>query len=156
MPPVPAPSHSNRPPGSPVRLLRPNERNERLIDSHQEMAGKHGVALHRRLTERLVPGDPLLLERLLANLVGNAIRYNQPGGWVEVEVTSQPRAALTVSNTGQCVPAQEVSALFEPFRPLTADRTDHGGGAGLGLSIVRSITVAHGGTVRARPRPGAA
>jgi signal transduction histidine kinase len=166
-----------------AHLLRANERNERLIegllvlaeadrglpgtvpvrldelagsvlDSHQEMAGKHGVALRRRLTQRLVPGDPLLLERLLANLIGNAITYNQPGGWVEVEVTSHPTAVLTVSNTGQRVPAEEVSALFEPFRRLTADRTDHGGGAGLGLSIVRSITAAHGGTVRARPRPG--
>jgi signal transduction histidine kinase len=47
-----------------------------------------------------------------------------------------------------------VPALFEPFRRLSADRTDHGGGAGLGLSIVGSIAAAHGGTVRARPRPG--
>jgi signal transduction histidine kinase len=164
-----------------AHLLRANERNERLIegllvlaeadrglpgtvpvrldelagsvvDSHQELAGKHGVVLHRRLTAQLVPGDPVLLERMLANLVGNAIRYNQPGGWVHVEVTSRPGAALTVSNTGQYVPAEEVSALFEPFRRLSADRTDHGGGAGLGLSIVRSITTAHRGTVRARPR----
>jgi signal transduction histidine kinase len=166
-----------------THLLRANERNEKLIegllvlaeadrglpgpvplrldelagsvlDAHQDVAAKYGVALHRKLTERLVPGDPLLLERLLANLVGNAITYNQPGGWVEVEVTGQPGAALTVSNTGQCVPAEQVPALFEPFRRLGADRTGHGGGAGLGLSIVRSVTAAHGGTVRARPRPG--
>jgi signal transduction histidine kinase len=165
-----------------AHLLRTNERNEKLIegllvlaeadrglpgtvpvrldqlagsvtDSHQDMAARHGVVLHRSLAERLVGGDPLLLERLLANLVGNAIRYNQPGGWVEVEVTAQPTATLTVTNTGQCVPAEQVPALFEPFRRLTADRTDHGEGAGLGLSIVRSITAAHGGTVRARPRP---
>jgi signal transduction histidine kinase len=164
-----------------AHLLRANERNEQLIegllvlaeadrglpgtvpvrldqlagsviDSHQDMAAKHGVALHAKLTERLVPGDPLLLERLLANLIGNAIKYNQADGWVEVEVTGQPAAALTVSNTGQCVPAEQVPALFEPFRRLTTDRTDHGGGAGLGLSIVRSITAAHGGTVQARPR----
>jgi signal transduction histidine kinase len=69
-------------------------------------------------------------------------------------VTAQPAAALTVSNTGQYVPAEQVPALFEPFRRLTADRTGHGGGAGLGLSIVGSITAAHGGTVQARPRPG--
>jgi signal transduction histidine kinase len=92
-----------------------------------------------------------LLERLLANLVGNAISYNEPGGWAEIEVTSQPAAVLTVSNTGQCVPAEQVPALSEPFRRLS---TDHGGGVGLGLSIVRSITAAHSGTVRARPRPG--
>jgi signal transduction histidine kinase len=166
-----------------AQLLRANQRNEQLIEgllvlaeadrgllgtvpvrldqlagsvteSHQDMAAMHGVALHARLTQRLVGGDPLLLERLLANLIGNAIAYNQPGGWVEVEVTSQPAAALTVSNTGQRVPAEQVPALFEPFRRLTAGRTDHSGGAGLGLSIVRSITTAHRGTVSARPRPG--
>jgi signal transduction histidine kinase len=166
-----------------AHLLRANERNERLvegllvlaeadrglpgtvpvkldelagsvIDSHQDMAARHGVSLRRKLTERLVPGDPLLLERLLTNLVENAITYNQPGGWAEVDMTSQPVAVLTVTNTGQCVPAEQVPALFEPFRRLTADRTGHGGGAGLGLSIVRSITAAHSGTIRARPRPG--
>ena len=72
-----------------------------------------------------------------------------------VEVTSQPRTALTVSNTGPGFPTEQVSTLFEPFRRLTADRTDHGGNAGLGLSTVRSITSAHRGTVRARPGPGA-
>jgi signal transduction histidine kinase len=61
---------------------------------------------------------------------------------------------LTVTNTGQHVPAEQLPALFEPFRRLTADRTDHGGGAGPGLSIVRSITAAHNGTVGACPRPG--
>jgi signal transduction histidine kinase len=166
-----------------AHLLRANQRNERLIegllvlaeadrglpgpvpvrldelagsviDAHQDMAARRGVALHRTLTWRLVPGDPLLLERLLTNLIGNAITYNQPGGWVEVEVTSRSKAALIVSNTGPCIPAEQVPALFEPFRRLAADRTDHGGGAGLGLSIVRSITTAHSGTVRARPRAG--
>jgi signal transduction histidine kinase len=69
-------------------------------------------------------------------------------------VASEPGPALTVRNTGQLVPAEAVPGLFEPFRRLTADRTSHGGGAGLGLSIVRSITAAHGGTLQARPRPG--
>jgi signal transduction histidine kinase len=162
-----------------MQLLRTNERNERLIegllvlaesdrglpgkvpvrldelaesvlDAHLEMAGRHGVSLRRILAERLVPGDPLLLERLVGNLVTNAISYNEPGGWVEVEVASEP--ALTVRNSGQSVAAEAVSSLFEPFRRLGADRTSHSGGAGLGLSIVRSITTAHGGTIRARPR----
>jgi signal transduction histidine kinase len=166
-----------------AQLIRVNERNERLIegllvlaesdrglpgkvpvrldqlagsvlDTHQELAGKHEVTLHRSLAERLIPGDPLLLERLISNLVTNAITYNQPGGWVEVEVTAEtePGPALAVRNTGQHIPAQAVSSLFEPFRRLTADRTNHTGGAGLGLSIARSITAAHGGAIRARPR----
>jgi len=57
-----------------------------------------------------------------------------------------------VRNTGQRIPAQAVSSLFEPFRRLAADRTNHTGGAGLGLSIARSITAAHGGSIRARPQ----
>jgi signal transduction histidine kinase len=166
-----------------AHLLRTNERSERLIegllvlaesdrvrpgatpvpldqvagsviDSYSEMAGKQQVSLRRSLAGRLVPGDSPLLERLVANLVTNAIAYNEEGGWVEVEVASEPGPALTVRNTGQPVPAEAVPGLFEPFRRLTADRTSQNGGAGLGLSIVRSITAAHGGTLQARPRPG--
>jgi len=164
-------------------LLRTNERNERLIEgllvlaeadrglpgtvpvrldelvgsvvsAHQELAAKHRVSLRPVLTKRILSGDPLLLERLAGNLVANAIKYNEPGGWAEVQVASEPGPALIVRNTGQIVPAEEIPALFEPFRRLTADRTNHSGGAGLGMSIVRSITAAHGGTVRAQPRPG--
>jgi signal transduction histidine kinase len=164
-------------------LLRTNERNERLIEgllvlaeadrglpgmipvrldelagsvigAHQELAAKHRVSVRPILAGRILSGDPLLLARLVGNLVANAITYNEPGGWAEVEVASEPGPALIVRNTGQIVPAEAVPALFEPFRRLTADRTNHGGGAGLGLSIVRSITTAHGGTVRAQPRPG--
>jgi signal transduction histidine kinase len=75
--------------------------------------------------------------------------YNQPDGWVEVSVSAQP--ALTVRNTGQDIPAAALPSVFEPFRRLAADRTDHRG-AGLGLSIVRAITVAHDGAIHAQPR----
>jgi signal transduction histidine kinase len=165
------------------QLIHVNERNERLIegllvlaesdrgvpgkipvrldqiaasvlDGHAEMAGKHDVTLHRSLAERFVPGDPLLVERLISNLVTNAILYNKPGGWVEVDVIADSGSgpAVSVRNTGQTVPAEAVVSLFEPFRRLTADRTNSNGGAGLGMSIARSITAAHGGTIRARPR----
>jgi signal transduction histidine kinase len=162
------------------QLLRANERNEKLIegllvlaeserglpgkvpvrldeltasvlDAHAELAAERGVSLRRLLAERLVPGDPLLLERLISNLVTNAIVYNQPDGWVEVTVSAQPE--LTVRNTGQDIPAAALPSVFEPFRRLAADRTDHRG-AGLGLSIVRAITVAHDGAIHARPRDG--
>jgi signal transduction histidine kinase len=163
-----------------AQLLRTNERNEKLIegllilaesdrglvgkvpvrldevagsvlDAHRELAGRQGVSLRRTLGQRLVPGDRLLLEQMVGNLVRNAITYNHPGGWVEVVVAGEP--ALAVRNTGENVPAEAVPTLFEPFRRLGADRTNHGGGAGLGLSIVRSVTTAHGGIIQARPRP---
>lgn len=132
----------------PVRL---DELAASVLDSHLEIADTNKGNLRRDLTERFVPGDPLLLERLVSNLVSNAIAYNHPGGWVEVVVAGEP--AITVSNTGQSVPADTVSTLFEPFRRLTAGRIDHSEGSGLGLAIVRSIATAHHGTVQARPCP---
>jgi signal transduction histidine kinase len=68
---------------------------------------------------------------------------------VRIVVGEQP--AITVHNSGQHVPAEAVTRLFDPFRRLTTDRTNHQDGAGLGLSIVRSIASAHGGAVTARP-----
>ncbi len=72
-------------------------------------------------------------------------------GWVEVSVGEQP--ALTVANTGEHIPAEAVGTLFEPFRRMGPDRVGHAGGAGLGLSIVRSVVTAHSGTIRAEGRP---
>jgi K+-sensing histidine kinase KdpD len=106
-----------------------------VVDTHQELAARNRVSLRPVLAKRLLPGDPLLLERLVGNLVANAIKYNEPGGWVEVEVTSGSGPALTVRNTGQAVPAEAMPALFEPFRRRTADRTDQGGGVHAALPL---------------------
>jgi signal transduction histidine kinase len=140
----------------PVRL---DELAAKALDSHRELADKHDVTLRRKLTETTLPGDPVLLERLIVNLVSNAITYNEPSGWVEVEVEVEPPAdaagqhgTLIVRNTGPQVPAESVTTMFEPFRRLGADRLAGRGGVGLGLAIVRSIVTAHGGTVHARPR----
>jgi len=131
----------------PVRL---DELAGRVLDAHEAMAETAGVALRRTLAPTLVPGDEVLLERLIANLVGNAIKYNQPGGWVELEVAADP--ALTVRNSGDPVPSAAIPLLFEPFRRLGSDRLQGRGGVGLGLAIVRSIVIAHEGSIRARER----
>ncbi|MEU6934012.1 HAMP domain-containing sensor histidine kinase [Streptomyces sp. NPDC046385] len=103
----------------------------------------HTAGLRLALDLRPLPvtGDPVLLHQLVGNLVQNAVRHNVPGG--SVEVTTGPDGTLTVRNTGPVVPPGETDSLLEPFRRLS--RT--GDGAGLGLSIVRSIAQAHGGTV---------
>ncbi|MFE7587403.1 sensor histidine kinase [Streptomyces gardneri] len=99
----------------------------------------------------VVRGSRVLLAQLVRNLVANAVAYNVPGGTVDVRVDG---GVLTVTNTGPVVPAQDVDGLFEPFRRGEGrDRT--GPGAGLGLSLVRSIAAAHGGTVRAVARGAA-
>jgi signal transduction histidine kinase len=123
-----------------------------VLDGARHLADDAGVTLTPMLAPRTVPGDPELLERLITNLVQNAIHYNSRGGSVTVEVGEHP--ALVVVNTGPKVPPDQVNALFEPFRRLDRDRTAHRTGAGLGLSIVRSVAHAHGGGVSATPNPG--
>jgi signal transduction histidine kinase len=130
---------------APVRL---DEVTDSVLRSSADLAAKHGVSLESELRPRTVPGDPVLLERLVTNLVQNAILYNRHGGVVHVRVGPNP--ALIVRNTGPVVRPEAVPALFEPFRRLDRDRTGDAKGAGLGLSIVRSVTQAHDGTVQAQ------
>ena len=97
-------------------------------------------------------GDPVLVERLVTNLVDNAVRHNVPDGWLEVTTGSEDGMAfISVANSGPVIPDAEVPALFEPFRR----RCPHDGpaGTGLGLSIVQSVVSAHHGNVVARPGP---
>lgn len=113
------------------------------------------VEVRTRASSAMVDGDPLLLERMLGNLVENGIRYNRQGGSLEVAVDGEgPCWRVWVSNTGPEVEAEAVDGLFEPFRRGGTERVSSRDGAGLGLSIVRSIAVAHGGWATAQPRGG--
>jgi signal transduction histidine kinase len=165
------------------RVLEANQRSERLIEGlltlarseRQLRAGEPldlalaaadalsvaaseverlGLRVSRVLGAAPVAGDRALLERLVANLVENAVRHNQPGGWVEVDTgRAGPLAVVRVANGGPSIPPDLVGTLFEPFRRLDPDRTGSARGAGLGLSIVRSVATAHGGTTTARALP---
>ena len=100
-------------------------------------------------------GDPSLLDRLAGNLIENAVRYNHLHGrlWVRTAPTAQ-HAWLVVRNTGFEVEPADVPGLFEPFRRGGRERTG-ARGSGLGLSIVRAVCDAHGGTVTAWRSPAA-
>jgi signal transduction histidine kinase len=108
---------------------------------------------HLSLEPALATGDPVLLERLLANLIDNAMRHNIPGGdlWVTTS-TAGGRPTVVVANTGPIIAPEAIDGLFEPFHRLN-DRTTRDG-FGLGLALVASITAMHHGTVTAQPRPG--
>lgn len=163
-------------PGIQEELLETNRRSERLIEGLLALAtSERGLerrepvdlsevaaeavgqarsqilenGLRTELDLRAMPvhGDPVLLLQLVGNLVQNAVRYNVPGGTLAL-ITSQ-EGGLTVRNTGPLVPEAEIDTLAEPFRRLVRD----GEGAGLGLSIVRSIAQAHGAAVSLRARP---
>ncbi|MXZ63102.1 MAG: HAMP domain-containing protein [Chloroflexi bacterium] len=107
------------------------------------------------LTETRVEGDRMLLERLVGNLVDNAVDHNERSGRIEI-ATSQDGDAVTLrcANGGPLIPGEEAPRLFERFARL--DRTRRAGrdGYGLGLSIVRAIVRAHRGTATGRALPG--
>ncbi|MCM2388951.1 sensor histidine kinase [Streptomyces albipurpureus] len=157
-------------------LLDTNRRSERLIEGLLMLArSERGVEEHDdvdlgELTREesvrhdvradaeyglVVRGNRLLLAQLVGNLVANAVAYNVPGGTVSVRVAADTagRGALIVENTGPEMAAEDIPALFEPFR-RGEGRDRMGLGAGLGLSIVRSVAEGHGGEVTARPGPG--
>ncbi|MFI9591554.1 sensor histidine kinase [Nonomuraea sp. NPDC052265] len=126
---------------------------EHVLDQAGEEAGEREVTIHRLLDSAPTTGEAVLVERLVQNLVENAIRHNHPKG--EVWVTTRRRAEqveLVVANTGLHVPPYEIETIFQPFRRLHGDRLRSERGSGLGLSIVRVIAEAHHGTVTARPR----
>jgi signal transduction histidine kinase len=111
--------------------------------------GDHRV--HASLEPAVVAGDPVLAERLVANLVDNALRYNRPDGevWVSTRMVAGG-GELVVANTGPLVDPADAGRIFQPFERLS-DRTSQDG-FGLGLAIVASIAAIHGGTAVARPR----
>ncbi|MFF4181854.1 sensor histidine kinase [Streptomyces sp. NPDC001691] len=134
-----------------ARSERGLERREEvdLAEVVREEAARHDT-VKVNAVPAVVRGNRALLARLTANLLANAVTYNVPGGAVEVTVYG---GRLVVANPGGPVVAEEdIPALFEPFR-RGEGRDRMGPGAGLGLSIVRSIAVAHGGTATAAPGP---
>jgi signal transduction histidine kinase len=111
-----------------------------------------GTTIRCTLDNAPVTGDGVLLERLVANLLDNALQYNVPSGIVAISTGTEIRASiLRVVNTGSVVPLDQVERLFLPFTRLD-DRTRHHG-FGLGLALVSSITTVHGGTVTAAAIP---
>ncbi|MGK5739115.1 sensor histidine kinase [Micromonospora sp. URMC 103] len=113
-----------------------------------------GLRVQTSLEPAPVVGDPGLLDRLAGNLVENAVRYNHLHGRLWVRTGTDGRHSwLVVGNTGFEVDPADVPGLFEPFRRGGRERTG-ARGSGLGLSIVRAVCDAHGGTVQAVAQPG--
>ena len=159
------------------------ERSERLIDgllmlarSEQSLQGRTQVDLaacvhaaieqiqaeaqaqHLRWEIELqtvyVAGDVALLERLVANLVENAVHHNHRQGWIRLKTwANDGMARLMIENSGPHIAAEQAEALFLPFRRLGGDRIGAARGTGLGLTIARATAEAHNGTLVAHARP---
>ncbi len=117
---------------------------------------QHRLRLETQLEPAVTDGDPALIERLISNLLDNAVRHNVSGGHVALSTRQQgDRALLRVENSGQMIAPEEIDTMFEPFRRLGPARTGPDSGQhGLGLSIVRAIAEAHHAEIDAHPRAG--
>jgi signal transduction histidine kinase len=127
---------------------------EAVLAAKAPEARRRGLRLETSLQPAPMSGDPLLLERLITNLLDNALLYNRSGGDIVVATrVRNERAVLSVSNSGALVPEGEIERLFEPFQRLASVRASHGDGLGLGLAIARAVARAHDAAIEARPRP---
>jgi signal transduction histidine kinase len=126
---------------------------EDALDAAAPEIDRLGLRVDALLDPAETTGDPQLLERMISNLVGNAVRHNEPGGWIRLRTGSRDAAVyLKIANSGPFIPDDAVPPLFEPFRRMAA-RTSVRDGVGLGLSIARSVVTAHRATLTARSQP---
>ncbi|MGO9957706.1 MAG: sensor histidine kinase [Solirubrobacteraceae bacterium] len=122
--------------------------------ARESEAASRDLDVRATLATAPAAGDPRLVERLIANLLDNAIRHNTPAGHLEITTgTRDRRAFLVITNSGPAVPPEQIQRLFQPFQRLGGVRTKRNGGHGLGLSIVQAIATAHRAELITRPRP---
>lgn len=145
-----------------------------VLDDLDAKASERGLELRSELVPAQIEGDATLIERLVANLVENTIRYNVDGGWIRVEtgpvddgrggrgagstgaggVSAGSRGGfVSVVNSGPVVSPEEVDDLFERFKRREKSRDRRTGGFGLGLAIVKSVATVHGATIDAQAPP---
>jgi signal transduction histidine kinase len=124
-----------------------------VVESKAPEATLRGIRIDADLAPAPSSGNERLARRLVANLVDNALHYNVEDGWVDiVTATEGDLAVLRISNSGPVIPSSDVERLFRPFERMARGRTARDG-HGLGLSIVKAVTDAHGGTVMAVASP---
>lgn len=124
-----------------------------VLAARQPGTDRQNLTLRTALGPAPAAGSPRLAGQLVGNLVDNALRYNVPGGRVDITTSSvNSRAVLSVANTGPAVPAAAIDRLFQPFQRLARDRVSRGEEHGLGLAVVQAIADAHGACISARPQ----
>jgi len=127
---------------------------EDALDFARAAIDERDITVDAELAPAPVSGDRLLLERMVGNLVENAVRHNEPGGWIAIRTARQDDTGLLeIANTGPVLTAEQIPMLFEPFS-RAQQRLHSSDGVGLGLSIASAIARAHNATITARPRPG--
>lgn len=126
---------------------------EDALDDARPAIDQRQIRVEASLEPAPTRGERVLLERMIANLVENAVRHNHSGGSIWVRTHQQNGSSVfEVANTGPQVPEDQIGVLFEPFA-RAKQRLDYGDGVGLGLSIADAIARAHLAEISARGRP---
>ncbi len=111
------------------------------------------ITAHVDPAVREIVADPLRLKQILLNLVFNAVKFNQPGGSVKIQVRANKQdASISVRDTGRGMNPEQIKYLFDPY--YQAAHTDQGIGTGLGLSIIKHLVELHGGSILVDSAPG--
>jgi signal transduction histidine kinase len=127
---------------------------EDALDATRVAIDQRQIEVQTVLEPALARGDRMLLERMVANLVENAVRHNDPNGWIEIRTAQRDEGAVfEIANTGPSVPTEQIPTLFEPF-VRAKQRLNSSDGVGLGLSIASAIARAHHASISAHPRAG--
>jgi signal transduction histidine kinase len=125
-----------------------------LSDRADQIAAKE-LTVETDLNAVEVAGSPTLLQRMLENMIENAVRHTQPGGLIEIALASSDgrQARVVMASSGPPLDPGAVAQLARPFRRLSQERTGSQDGHGLGLSIVAAVAAAHGGQLDLLARP---
>ena len=138
------------------RKVRIGELVRRAVDEKQESAKARDVKLELQLEcDVSMFADPGKLQRVLLNLIDNAIKFNRPGGRVTVRVECRDREVLfSVSDTGIGIPKERLKDIFKPLTQLDSSTTRHYGGTGTGLAVAKKVVEMHGGRIWVESIPG--
>ena len=124
------------------------------LEATAPAAQQRALIVRTRLEHAQIPGSAVLLARLVANLVDNAVRHNRTGGMIAITTEVDGAVVrLTVDSDGRTIAPEDAARLAEPFRRLGVDRTGSEDGVGLGLAIVAAIAAAYHGRLDVRGRP---
>jgi signal transduction histidine kinase/DNA-binding response OmpR family regulator len=130
----------------------------RIIYSFESLLVKKSIRLEVQLSalkDLQLPLDEDKFEKIINNLIYNAIKFNREGGWIKVEgrlSASTERVMIEVSDSGTGIPESEQPYVFERFYQSSTTETENGQGLGIGLSLVKELTLLHGGDVSLRSK----
>jgi signal transduction histidine kinase len=139
------------------QAVNPGDLLQHTRSAFQQQASEQQVDLHidNHADGKTVQVDRNRMQQVLGNLVSNALRYTPPSGRITLYAASDDRYLhLMVEDTGSGIAPEKLPYIFERFYRADEARQQHQGESGLGLAIVRSIVMAHGGTIEAESQPG--